>query len=344
VTASARAGTSSAAEPRPLGPTGLSVSPLCLGAMNFGDPTDPDESTEIVDAALDGGVTMIDTADVYVNGRSEEIVGAALAANGRRDDVVLATKVGMPRGKAEPGTWHRREHIVTSCDESLRRLRTDRIDLYQLHRPSTVVPQEETLAAFDELVRAGKVRHVGCSTHPAWMVMEALAVAARDGRSPYATEQPPYNLLDRRVENELLPLCRKYELGVLPWSPLAAGILAGRYDDAARIPEGSRAARRPQFRERVTPDAVDVAQRLRALAVERGLTTAQLALLWVKDQPGVTAPIVGPRTRAQLDDALGVLDRALDDEARVACDELVPAGSVVADFFNTSGWMRERIR
>ena len=332
-----------AVTPRALGPTGLRVTPLGLGAMNFGDPTDPDESTTIIDAALDGGITMIDTADVYAAGRSEEIVGAALAANGRRDEIVLATKVGMPRGKGPPGTWHRREHVVASCDESLRRLRTDRVDLYQLHRPSMVVPQEETLAAFDELVRAGKVRHLGCSTHPAWMVMEALCIAARDGRPGYATEQPPYNLLDRRVENELLPLCRSHGLGVLPWSPLAAGILAGRYDDTDRIPEGARAARWPQLRERLTVGALDVARGLRTLAAERGLTTAQLALLWVKDQPDVTAPIVGPRTLAQLHDALGVLERSLDDEARAACDELVPPGSAVADFHNTSGWMRERI-
>ncbi|HEV2993313.1 MAG TPA: aldo/keto reductase [Acidimicrobiia bacterium] len=328
---------------RALGCTGLMVSPLCLGAMNFGDPTDPEESTAIIDAALDGGITMIDTADVYAGGRSEEIVGAALAANGRRDEIVLATKVGMPRGAAPPGTWHRRDHIVASCDESLRRLRTDRVDLYQLHRPSLVVPQDETLAAFDELVRAGKVRHLGCSTHPAWMVMEALCIAARDDRPAYATEQPPYNLLDRRVENELLPLCRAHGLGVLPWSPLGAGILAGRYDDVDEIPDGARAARRPQLRERLTPAALDVARGLRALAAERGLTSAQLALLWAKDQPDVTAPIVGPRTRSQLQDALGVLERSLDDEARAACDELVPAGSAVADFHNTSGWMRERI-
>jgi len=343
-TSAPRAGTAPTAKLRPLGPTGLHVSPLCLGAMNFGDPTGPEESVEIIDAALDGGITMIDTADVYVNGRSEELVGAALAANGRRDDIVLATKVGMPRAKAEPGTWHRREHIVASCDESLRRLQTDHIDLYQLHRPSKVVPQEETLAAFDELVQAGKVRHIGCSTHPAWMAMEALAIAARDDRAAYATEQPPYNLVDRRIENELLPLCRKYGLGVLPWSPLAAGILAGRYDDPERIPEGSRASRRPQQRDRVTPAAINVARGLERLADDRGLTTAQLALLWAKDQPGITAPIVGPRTRGQLDEALGVLDRSLDDEARAACDELVPPGSAVADFFNTSGWMRERIR
>src|SRR6202011_4398037 len=225
-------------------------------AMNFGDPTDPEESARMIDAALDAGVNMIDTADVYAGGRSEEIVGAALAANGRRDDVVLATKVGMPRGKAAPGTWHRREHIVTSCETSLRSLQTDHVDLYQLHRPSMAVPQEETLAAFDELVESGKVRHLGCSTLPAWMVMEALAIAARDGRPAYATEQPPYTLLDRRIENELLPLCRAHGLGVLPWSPLAAGILAGRYDDVDRIPEGARAPRRPQLRERLTPAAL----------------------------------------------------------------------------------------
>jgi len=331
------------AEPRPLGPTGLRVSPLCLGAMNFGDPTDASESAQIIDAALDGGITMIDTADVYAGGRSEELVGAALRANGRRDDIVLATKVGMPRGAAPPGTWHRREHIVSSCDESLRRLQTDRIDLYQLHRPSNVVPQAETLAAFDELVAAGKVRHVGCSTHPAWMVMEALAIAERDGRPGYATEQPPYNLLDRRIENELLPMCRAHGLGVLPWSPLGGGVLSGRYATADSIPEDSRAARRPQLRNRVTPRAVDVADHLAALAAERDLTASQLALLWVKDQPDVTAPIVGPRTIGQLEEALGVLDATLDDDARASCDAFVAPGSAVADFFNTSGWMREQI-
>jgi 1-deoxyxylulose-5-phosphate synthase len=249
----------------------------------------------------------------------------------------------MPRRKAAPGTWHRREHIIDSCETSLRSLQTDHIDLYQLHRPSMVVPQAETLAAFDELVQAGKVRHVGCSTHPAWMVMEALAIADRDGRPGYATEQPPYNLLDRRIENELLPLCRAQGLGVLPWSPLGGGILAGRYQDVEHVPDDSRAARRPQLRDRVTSRALEVARGVAALAADRGLTSSQLALLWVKDQPDVTAPIVGPRTLAQLEEALGILDRSLDDDARVACDELVHPGSAVADFFNTSGWMREQI-
>ena len=324
---------------RTLGSTGLDIAPLCLGAMNFGDPTDAAESARMIDTALDGGIDMIDVADVYAGGKSERIVGDALEANGRRDDIVLATKVGMPRDGDHPADfWHRREHIVSSCERSLESLRTDRIDLYQLHRPTFAeVPQEETLAAFDTLVRDGKVRYVGCSTHPAWMVMEALAISERDELARYATEQPPYNLLDRRIENELLPLCRKHDLGVLPWSPLGGGILAGRYSDG--VPEDSRATRRPQVLSRVTPRAVEVGRELEKLAAERGLTSTQLALLWCKDQPGVTAPIIGPRTLDQLTDALVVLDRDLDDDTRAACDELVPPGNAVSDFHNTATWM-----
>jgi aryl-alcohol dehydrogenase-like predicted oxidoreductase len=292
----------------------------------------------MIDRALDAGVDMIDVADVYAGGESEKIVGQALEANGKRDDVVLATKVGMPRGKGDAAQWHRREHIVSSCESSLRSLRTDHIDLYQLHRPTFAsVPQEETLAAFDELVREGKVRHIGASTHPAWVLMEALSISEREGLARYETEQPPYNLLDRRIENELLPLCRKYGLGVLPWSPLGGGILAGRYADG--IPEDSRAMRRPQVKDRLAPRGLDVAREVAKLADDRGLTASQLALLWCKDQPGVTAPIIGPRTMDQLDDALGVLDAALDDETRAVCDELVHPGNAVADFHNTSGWM-----
>jgi len=327
---------------RPLGRTGLDVAPLCLGAMNFGDPTDVDESIQMIDRALDAGVNMIDTADVYAGGESEKIVGQALEKNGHRDRIVLATKVGMPRGKGDAAQWHRREHIVSSCEHSLQSLRTDHIDLYQLHRPTFAnVPQEETLAAFDELVSAGKVRHIGASTHPAWVLMEALAISERDGLARYESEQPPYNLLDRRIENELLPLCRKYELGVLPWSPLGGGILAGRYD--AGIPDDSRATRRPQVKDRITTRGIEVARELGKLAAEQGLSVSQLALLWCKDQPGITAPIIGPRTMAQLDDALGVLDRDLDDSTRAACDELVHPGNAVADFHNTSGWMTARV-
>lgn len=329
-------------EQRPLGRTGLSVAPLCLGAMNFGDPTTPDESARMIDRAIDGGINMIDVADVYAGGESEKIVGNALAANGKRDSIVLATKVGMPRGAGDPTQWHRREHIVASCEQSLTSLQTDHIDLYQLHRPTFAdVPQEETLAAFDELVQAGKVRNIGASTHPAWFLMEAIAISERDGLARYETEQPPYNLLDRRIENELLPLCRKYGVGVLPWSPLGGGILAGRYNDG--IPEDARARRRPQVKDRITTRGVEVARELGKLAADRGLTVTQLALLWCKDQAGITAPIIGPRTSEQLDDAIGVLDATLDDETRAACDALVHPGNAVADFHNTSFWMTARV-
>jgi 1-deoxyxylulose-5-phosphate synthase len=291
--------------------------------------------------AIDAGITLVDTADVY--GESERVVGDALAASGRRDDVLLATKVGLPRGDGPPGRWHRREHIVASCERSLRRLRTDHIDLYQLHRPSSVVPQEETIGVLGELVDAGKVRWIGSSTFAAWMVMDELALARERALPAFVSEQPPYNLLDRRIENELLPLCERYGLAVLPWSPIGGGVLSGRYDSVDRMPEGSRAARLVQTRSRVTEAGLRVAAALGVLARDRGLSTSQIALLWVKDQPGVTAPIVGPRTLAQLDDALAVLDQSLDDDARAACDALVHPGNAVVDFHNSAGWMRATV-
>lgn len=328
---------------RPLGPTGVTIAPLVLGTMNFGDPTPRDESVTMIHRAIDGGITLLDTADVYAGGESERIIGEALVGGGRRDEVLIATKVGLPRRQASPDTWHRREHIVASCEESLRSLRTDRIDLYQLHRPSTLVPQEETLAALEELVRAGKIRWIGTSSFPAWMVMEAIGIAARFGSPALVSEQPPYNLLDRRIENELVPLCARYGIAILPWSPLAGGILAGRYASVDDVPDGSRAARRPRSRDRLTDGALRVASALAALARDRGLTPSQMALLWARDQPGITAPIVGPRTMDQLDDALGVLDRTLDDEAREACDALVHPGNAVSDFFNTVEWMKATV-
>lgn len=320
---------------RPFGVTGVEVAPLALGTMNFGYVTSPDESTVMIERALEAGITLVDTADVY--GDSERIIGDTLTTNGHRDEVLLATKVGLPRGDAVPGHWHRREHIVTSCDQSLQNLRTDRIDLYQLHRPSDVVPQEETLHALGELVDAGKVRWVGSSTFPARMVMDALAIAREHDLPALASEQPPYNLLDRRSENELLPLCERHGLAVLPWSPLAGGILAGRYDSADTVPDDSRAARLPQSRRRLTERALAVTEAVGGIARARGLTTSQLALLWAKDQPGVTAPIIGPRTLDQLEDALAVLELSLDDEARTELDALVRPGSAVADFHAMTG-------
>ncbi len=328
-------------ELRPFGTTGVAVAPLVLGAMNFGIATPPEEAAVMLDRAFDAGITVVDTADVY--GESEQVVGDALAASRRRDQVLLATKVGLPHGEGSPDQWHRREHLVASCDRSLRRLRTDRIDLYQLHRPSSVVPLDETVGVLGELVDAGKVRWIGSSTFAAWMVVDELALARERNLPAFVSEQPPYNLLDRRIENELLPACAHHGVAVLPWSPIGGGLLSGRYDSIDRFPDGSRAARIPQTRARVTEPGLAVASALAELARERGLSTSQLALLWVKDQPGVTAPIVGPRTLAQLDDALAVLDLALDDAARVACDALVHPGNAAVDFHNSAGWMRATV-
>jgi aryl-alcohol dehydrogenase-like predicted oxidoreductase len=326
---------------RQFGSTGVEIAPLALGAMNFGIATPSDEAAVMLERAIDAGITLIDTADVY--GESEQVVGAVLARTGRRHEVLLATKVGLPRGDGEPARWHRREHVVASCDASLRNLQTDCIDLYQLHRPSDVVPIEETLGVLGELVDAGKVRWIGTSTFAAWMVADALALAREQGLPLVVSEQPPYNLLDRRAENELLPMCRQHDLAVVPWSPLGGGVLAGRYDRLDVVPDGSRAALVPMTRDRMNERALEVAAEVGALARERGLSTSQFALLWAKDQPGVTAPIIGPRTLAQLDDALGVVDRDLDDDARVACDALVHPGNAVSDFYSTAFWMRAAV-
>lgn len=335
-------------EYRSLGRTGVMVSPLCLGAMNFGGPTEELESIAIIDRALEAGINFIDTANVYNRGESERIVGKALRRNGQRERVVLATKVhgSMGEGPNEQGTS--RYHIIKACEDSLVRLQTDHIDLYQLHRPSLAIPQDETLRAFDDLVKQGKVRYIGCSTHPAWMVMEAIAISEKMNLVRYVSEQPPYNLLDRRIENELIPLALRYGLAILPWSPLAGGILAGKYTtemlEESQFPEGSRADRSGEvFRTRVTYEGVKVAAGVQAMALERGMNAAQLATLWCKDQPGVTAPIVGPRTMAHLDDALAILDARLSDEDRVLFDALVHPGNAVADFHNSNPWMKARI-
>ncbi len=331
-------------EYRQLGRTGVKVTSLCLGTMNFGGPTDEKDSIEIINRALDGGINFFDTANVYNGGESERIVGKALKENGRRDEIVLATKVfgNMGDGPNERGVS--RYHIIKACEDSLRRLQVDHIDLYQLHRPPMDVPQDETLRAFDDLIRAGKVRYIGCSTHPAWMVMEALAISEKHHLNRYISEQPPYNLLDRRIENELIPLAQKYDMALLPWSPLAGGVLAGRYPVDGDVPEGSRATRTNEiFQARLTRKGREVAAKVGEMAQERNMTITQLALLWVKDQPGVTSPIVGPRTMAHLEDALPLLEMTLDDADRPLFDELVHPGTAVADFHNSNEWMKARV-
>jgi aryl-alcohol dehydrogenase-like predicted oxidoreductase len=324
---------------RPLGRTGLQVSPFCLGCLNFGVPTPEAESIRIIHKALDTGINLLDTADVYGSGVSEQVVGKALA--GRRDRVILATKFYFPLSDDPNDRGASRRHILNAAEASLRRLGTDWIDLYQVHRPSFDVPQEETLRALDDLVRQGKVRYIGSSTYPAWMVMEALALSERNGWVRFTSEQPPYNLLDRRIENELIPLAQRYGLALLPWSPLGMGMLAGRYPSAENPPDGSRVERAGGvYAGRVTGQAVFVSEQFGELAAEVGLAPAELALIWIKDRPGITAPIIGPRLESHLDLALGVLDKTLDAGVSVLLDALVPPGSNVTNFFNNSGWMK----
>jgi aryl-alcohol dehydrogenase-like predicted oxidoreductase len=331
-------------EYRSLGRTGVMVSPLCLGAMNFGGPTSEEESIAIINRALEAGINFIDTANVYNNGASERIVGKALKDNGRRDQIVLATKVNGTMGPGPNDRGPSRYHILRACEDSLRRLQTDHIDLYQLHRPPMTIPQDETLRAFDDLIRSGKVLYIGCSTHPAWMVMEALATSERYNLARYISEQPPYNLLDRRIENELVPLCQKYGLAIIPWSPLAGGILAGRYPVEGGMPEDSRGVRAGDFfKVRITLKGRQVAAQVAEMAKAHGMTGAQLALLWVKDQPGVTAPIVGPRALAHLEEFIPVLDMTLAEADRPLFDAQVHPGNAVADFHNSNEWMKARI-
>ncbi len=328
---------------RLLGRTGVRVSPLCLGTMNFGGVTNEEDSIRIIHAALDAGINFVDTANTYSNGQSEVAVGKAL--HDRRDKVVLATKVHFRVGDGPNDEGNSRLHILRACDESLRRLQTDHIDLYQIHRPNLEIPVDETLSALTDLVRAGKVRYIGCSTHPAWLVMEALAISERLHLARYVSEQPPYNLLDRRIENELIPLALRHQLAIIPWAPLAQGVLAGRYQPDLPYAADSRAGRLPGsiYAERVTRRGIEAGAKFAELAGQSGKTPGQLALTWCKDQPGITAPIVGPRTLEQLQELLPVLDMSLSASERAACDEINPAGGVLVNFHNTSGWLKTPI-
>ncbi len=331
-------------EYRLLGRTGVKVAPLCLGSDNFANPTPEAESVAIIERAIDAGINLIDTSNSYAKGESERIIGRALAASGRRDQVLVATKAHYPTGPGPNDRGNSRLHLMKACEDSLKRLQVDCIDLFQLHRPSFELPIEETMSALTDLVRQGKVRYVGCSTTPAWKAMESIMVSELKGYVRFASEQPPYNLLDRRIENEMVPFCREYQLAIFPWSPLAMGILAGRYADADKTPQESRAALRGGiYAERVTARGIEVGNRFVQLARDRGISPAQLAVLWVKDQPGITAPLIGPRTSEQLEHFLPVMEMQLDDQARAACDALVPPGSAVADFHNSAPWMKMQI-
>jgi aryl-alcohol dehydrogenase-like predicted oxidoreductase len=316
---------------RTLGRTGVNVSSLCLGAMMFGawGNSDHDESIRIIHRALDEGINFIDTADVYSAGESEEIVGKALSG-GRRERVVLATKFHAPMGEDPNERGNSRRWIVQEVDNSLRRLRTDWIDLYQVHRPALECDVDETLGALSDLVRAGKIRYLGSSTFPAHEIVEAQWVAERRSRERFVCEQPPYSMLVRGIEAAVLPVCQRYGMGVIAWSPLAGGWLSGRYRRGEELPESRRAQRIPQRFDLSLPDnqrKLDAADALGRLADEAGVTLIGMALAFVIRHPGVTAAIIGPRTMQQLEDQLGARDVRLDDELLDRIDEIVPPGT-----------------
>lgn len=325
-------------EYRALGRTGVQVSALCLGTMNFGGKTPEDESIRIMDTAFESGINFFDTANVYNAGESERVVGKAIA--NKRDEIFLATKVYFPMGAGVNQSGLSRYHIMQECENSLRRLNTDHIDLYQLHRPDFNLPQDETLRALDDLIQQGKVRYVGVSTFPAWLTVEAIHISDRLGLNRYISEQPPYNLLDRRIENDLVPMAERYGMAIIPWSPLGGGVLAGKYPPKEAVPVDSRLAETEFYKDRITMRAREVAQQISELANEAGMSLPELALLWVKEQPGITAPIIGPRTMEHLQAALQVVGMLLDGDLAQQLDEICPPGGAIADYFNTSHWRK----
>ena len=327
-------------ELRPLGRTGVQVSSFCLGAMMFGAWGNPDhdESIRIIHAALNAGINFIDTADVYAQGESEEIVGKALAS-GKRENVILATKVHGTMGDDPNQYGNSRRWIVREVEDSLKRLGTDWIDLYQIHRPEEDTDIDETLGALTDLVRAGKVRYIGSSTFPPSQIVEAQWVAERRGRERFVCEQPPYSMLIRGVEADVLPTCRRYGMGVIPWSPLAGGWLSGRYRKGEDLPESQRADRLPGRYDMSKPGnqrKLDAADALARLAEEAGMTLIQMALAFVLRHPAVTAPIIGPRTMEHLESQLEAIDVELTDDVLDKIDEIVPPGTNVNP--EDTGW------
>jgi aryl-alcohol dehydrogenase-like predicted oxidoreductase len=317
-------------EYRTLGTTGTKVSSLCLGAMMFGAWGNPDhdESISIIHRALDAGINFIDTADVYARGESEEIVGRALAG-GRREHVVLATKIHGKMGDDPNQFGNGRRWIITEVENSLRRLGTDYIDLYQIHRPEDDTDIDETLGALSDLIHAGKLRYIGSSTFPASQIVEAQWVAEKRGRERFVCEQPSYSILVREIERDVLPTCRRYGIGVISYSPLAGGWLTGRYRKGAEPPATSRGrplTSRADPAEASNHSKLEAADALAVLADEAGMTLVEMALAFVIRHPAITAGIIGPRTIQQLESQLGAADVTLSDDVLDRIDEIVAPG------------------
>jgi aryl-alcohol dehydrogenase-like predicted oxidoreductase len=343
---------------RTLGRTGIEVSELCLGAMMFGEwgNTDEDECIRMVHASLDAGINFVDTADVYSQGVSEETVGKAL--KGKRDDVVLATKVHGPMGEGRNRQGNSRLWIAREVEDSLRRLQTDHIDLYQIHRPDPHIDLGETLDVLTDLVRQGKIRYAGCSTFPAWMVVESRWISERGNLTRFVSEQPPYSIFVRHNELDLFHVTRQYGMGVIVWSPLAGGWLTGKYRKGEDVPEGSRAerystrfagspvARRFDMSRPANQRKLNLVEELAKVAADAGISMTHMAHAFALSHPAVTSAIIGPKNIEQLEDAIGGADVRLDESTLDAIDEICPPGTTLeeADRGWTPPWMEPGAR
>jgi aryl-alcohol dehydrogenase-like predicted oxidoreductase len=315
---------------RILGRTGVKVSPLCLGTMNFGGRSDTAESNRILNQYIELGGNFIDTANVYNDGRSEEVIGDWLKSTGLRDRIVLSTKVHGRRSPHPNDAGNSRWHIVREVEQSLKRLKTERIDVYHIHRPDPDTPIDQTLRALDDLVRQGKVLYLASSVFAAWQLAEAHFLAKELCTARFDIEQPQLNIIDRRIEAEVLPFCRKYEIATITWAPLARGRLAGTYTRGGRkIPDGTwyKAQNKSDFPASQWP----VMEGVDKLADARRISSSQFAIAWCLAIPGVTCPIIGPRTLDQLKDNMGALNITLSPEEMKAVDALNPPGELCRD-------------
>ncbi len=323
-------------EYRNLGRTGVKVSQLCLGTMMFGRGASEQDSIEIIRHALDHGINFVDTANAYSAGTSERYVGKALAG-GKRASTVLATKAFFPLDQQDPnGRGLSRRHLVQACEASLERLGTEWIDLYQMHRAQSDVPIDETLRALDDLIRAGKVRYIGTSMFAGWKIVEAIWAAKELGLNRFVCEQMAYNLLDRTAEREVVPAAQTFGVGLIPWAPLCGGLLTGKYQRHDQSAQGRWHGGKDNFNRPVTPAAFDVIEGLVALAADKDCTPSQLALAWNAAQPGITAPIVGPRTLEQLIDNLGAAEVVVTAEDRARIDAFAPPMTATLRYYDAA--------
>ncbi len=324
-------------EYRDFGRTGVKVSPFCMGCMNFGNKTSPEDSYEIIAKAVDDGINFFDTANVYTRGRSEEVVGEGLKRTGKRDRIVLATKVHGTMSDDDPNMQGiSRRHIIQQCEASLKRLQTDYIDLYQLHRPQSHVAIDESLRALDDLIRAGKVRYIGTSFFLSWKFMESLWVSKELGLNRFVCEQHPYNLLDRRVERELIPMAQTHGVALIPFAPLAGGMLSGKYEPGKPHPADAR-FKEDSTDQRITMRSTDAIKEttaaLKGISDAKGVSLSAFSTAWVLNQPGITSPIIGPRTLEQYEDYMKALDITITDEEQAEIDAIVTPGEHVTAYY-----------